>query len=193
MPTNRFFNRTITYGDIDRNLTSKPASVLFHSYLTDDGSDSTLNENYSSATDTYVAFTRPAVIETCTIELLDGDIAQNAVLSHEFFVGAGAALTNGFKFLVENSAGTSLLDITNSVPLKNLAQMDAISEFVTESSNVSNATTTANHHAYACRMNFTKLFGRGIQVNTSDRFVCVMQDDLSGLAFVYIHIYGYYL
>lgn len=191
MPTNRFYTTSVNPVEFESKY---PAAELFHSYLTDDGSDSLLNEDYSStATVCYVDFTQPSVVQTLIIELLDSDIAQNAVLSHELFVGANAALTNGILIQVRNSAATVILQVIGGNAIKTLAEFDALSEYVDESSDVSNGTTAANHHSYNCRINFYNLFGKGIMMNTNDRFAVVLNDDFSGLAKLRLHIAGYRL
>lgn len=193
MPNNRFYKNTITDADIPNNLTSAPTSILFHAYLTDDGTDNTLNENYAAATDCYYTAGHPVVVKSVVIEAVDGDIAQNAINNHEGFVGATAALTNGYKFLVETSAGSTLLDITNTIPLISLYQIDAISTFVRETFAAGDATTGNNHHCYTAEIDLEYLFGRAIRLNTGDRFVCVLQDNFTGLTFHRIHIFGYQL
>lgn len=195
MPTNRFYKTTISSDDIPRMIKSLPPSYLFHTNLTDDGStDYTLNEDYSvtAATPTLTA-TAPCVVQTLVLEMLDGDIAQNAVLSHELWVGANAALTNGLKLKVTNSAGTTLLNIWETVPIKALAQLDSISQFVDESSDVSSGTTGNNHHAYACRVNFEHLFGKAVELSLGDKLVLTLNDDFSGLAAFRAHVWGYLL
>lgn len=191
MPISRFIRNAGTSVDAIKFQQGFPVQSLFHSYLTDDGTDSTLNENYASATDAYVAFTSPSVITSCIIELLDSDIAQNDVLSHELWVGGAAALTNGLKFAIKNSAGTVIHDISVTIPIKALYQLDSISSFVDESGNTANATTGSNHHAYLAKLNFPNLYGKSLLVNNGDRFVCTLQDDFSGLAFFYMHLYGF--
>ena len=186
MALNRF-RKTVA---VERGVPSIPTSALVHGYLTDDGSDATLNENYAAATDAYYAATQPFVVESIVLDLVDSDVAQNAVLGGESFVG-GAALTNGIKLRIENSAGTLLVDIADTVAIKDLNQLSSISSVYNEKSSVASATTTANFHAVSAKIVLADLFGKAIEVNNTDRIVAVLNDDFSGLARFQIHFFGY--
>jgi hypothetical protein len=182
MPVNRFSDTVI--GDRDEALyaLAAPTNKLFRLPLTDDGSDRTLNENYSAATDAYVAFTRPAVIQRLEIVIIDGDVAQSAVQSGELFVGNNTALTNGLKFLVEDSAGTSKLDISNTYPVTTYADLLSFCTSVVLVTDTASATTANNSITFEGTVEFDRLYGRAISVNLGDRFVCVLQDNFSTAA-----------
>jgi hypothetical protein len=195
MPTSRFYKETITGADVPRIIKAVRSDLMFHTNLTDDGAvDYLMNEDYSSvaASATFTA-TTACVIQSLVIEMVDSDIAQNAVLNHELWVGAGAALTNGLKLKTTTSGGTTLLDIWETVPIKTLYQLDSISEYTRESSAVADATTGNNHHAYSCKINFELLFGKGIQLGLGEKFILTLNDDLTGLAVLRAHIWGYKL
>lgn len=192
MVDNRFVNKIITEQEgFELSLYREPGQ-FFQALLTDDGSDATLNENYAAATDCYFTATRPCVIQELTITVIDGDVAQNALTTYELFVGATAALTNGFKFLVEKSDGTARLTI-NSVGYKTVAELAAFCTSHTYTSIVSDATSGNNSSAFSGRVNFKDKFGAGIALQLNDRFVCVLQDDLSGMAVVRMSVNGFYL
>lgn len=204
MPANRFIDTVI--GDRDEAIYSlaAPTSKLFRTFLSD-GTDTDLTDNYSSATDAFVAFTRPAVINRCTIRFAVSTLAQNVVSATlgatgslgrdgELFMGL-AALTNGLKFRVENSAGTLLLDISDTVGVKNLAQLAGLCTNYEVFINDSAASAASNSAVFVGYIDFRELFGRAISVGLGDRFVCVLQDDFSAATITefQITIAGFYL
>lgn len=205
MPNNRFIDTVI--GDKDEALygLAAPTNNLFRSFLSD-GTDTDLTDNYSSATDAFVAFTRPAVICRCTIRFTSSTLAQNVVssvlgsigsdaLDGELFLGGITALTNGLKFRIENSAGTRLLDISDTVGLKTLGQIAGLCTYHQTLINDSAASAASNSATFVGYVDFKELFGRAIRVNVGDRFVCVLQDDFSAATNTefQISISGFYL
>jgi hypothetical protein len=197
MPNNRFYKKASTYEDVARLIKSYPASYFLHAYLTEGGTvggDTTFNEDYSSTASatSYVA-TAPLTIQTVCIEMINGSFAQSVLNNHELWVGNVAALTNGLKFRVENAAGTVLYDITNTIPIKTLAQLDAIGTAVTETFSAADATPANNFHTYSCRINLTTLCGKAVELNTGEKFVCYLNDSFTALTVFYIHVLGYLL
>jgi hypothetical protein len=205
MPNNRFVDSVI--GDRDEALyvLAAPCEKLFRSFLSD-GTDTDLTDNYSAATDAFVAFTRPAVVTRCTIRFTSSTLAQNVTstvlgaigsdaLDGELFLGGIAALTNGLKFRIENSAGTIKLDISDTVGLKTLGQIAGICTYHQTLINDSAASAAANSATFVGYIDFKELFGRAITVNNGDRFVCVLQDDFSTATNTefQISISGFYL
>lgn len=193
MPVNRFADKVTADNDVALFLKAAPTNKLFRAYLTDDGSDRDLNENYAAATDCYFTMSRPGVIQRCTILIADSDVAQTIPQDGELFVGNTTALTNGFKFLVEDSAGTLKLDISNTVGAKTVGELQALCTFNYNIYKADNATTTANSHVFVGVMDFEEMFGRAISLNFNDRFVCVLQDNLTSMAVVNMVVSGFYL
>jgi hypothetical protein len=197
MPENRFGNKIVTDQEGTEFSLYAPANVLYRLPLTDDGTDRTLNEDYSgTATDAFVAFTRSAVITKLDIIIIDGDVAQNALADPELFVGNNTALTNGLKFLVENSSGTLKLNITNSPAITTMADLMAFCTYYTITTQAASATTANNGITFIGEVDFSKKFGRAISVNLGDRFVCVLNDNFSTAAnYVRFEMFisGYYL
>lgn len=204
MPANRFVDKITGYDDAAKYELYAPTSKLFRTALSD-GTDTDLTDNYSSATKASVTFTRPAVVNRCTIRFVSSTLAQNVVssvlgavgslgLDGERFVGI-TALTNGLKFRVENSAGTVLLDISNTNSVKNLGQLAQLCSTYNVFINDSSATAGSNSVTFVGDINFKEIFGRSISVNLGDKFVCVLQDDFSAATITEfnITIAGFYL
>jgi hypothetical protein len=204
MPNNRFVDSVI--GDRDEALyeLAAPCEKLFRTLLSD-GTDTDLTDNYSSATDAFVAFTRPAVVNRAAIRFTVSTLVQQTIstvlgsigslaFDGELFVSL-AALTNGLKFRVENSAGTLKLDITDTVGIKNLGQLITLCTDYVVLVNDSVASAAANSVTFVGHVDFGQLFGRAITLNTGDRFVCVLQDDFSAATITefQISIAGFYL
>lgn len=194
MTANRFTGTPTTAGDAAVWQKVAPASNLFHAYLTDDGSDYDLNENYSSSAGTaYWTAPNDCVVQSVVMEVLEGSIAQNTVESHELFFGANAALTNGIKFRVENSSSSVLLDITNTLGIKTEADLIRTSCAFWEQYDASNGTAGNNTHYGVFWFNLQQMFGRAPTLLEGNKFIAYLNDDLSGLDRIRIHVYGYYL
>lgn len=195
MSNNRFLNNPITSGDAAVWQKTADPSILFRAFLTDNGTDYTLNEDYSSsnAVATYYTASEPVAVQSMTIQLCNGDIAQSTVKNYEVWCGDNAALTNGIKFRVVNSGGTVLLDISNTVGLKTEGEMLTLATNMYENYSAASATTGNNTHYINYEVNFEQKFGKAIRLNTGDQFVAYLSDDLSGNVFFQIQLWGYKL
>jgi hypothetical protein len=162
-------------------------------YLTDDGSDSSLNENYASATDCYYTVaTSPLVVTSICVSVEDTDIAQAA---YGTFCGAVAAVTNGFKFKFVDSAGGTTLDLTTATAtggsLKSKADFKSVAKTFSEVLINTSATTAQNVHSWTAEFCLNSWLGAGVLLNVGDKLVCTLQDNYSGLTSMTITFKGY--
>jgi hypothetical protein len=170
-----------------------PVTNPFYVYLTDDGTDYGLNEDYSAgAVDAYWQPASDACVLSLNISTGDTDYAQS-IDTAVGFVGSTTPLTNGLKFAVKNPAGTVVTDLTVTFPIKTTAELFAFAtDYGIIFSSVS-TTSSNNQILYSLEVDCPKKFGGAIYVPAGWRLVCTLQDNLSTASNIFnIGVSGYY-
>lgn len=166
----------------------------FFAYLTDDGTDRSLNEDYSAgAVDAYwqCPTGANAIISNISIALGDGDFAQAIAIATGFV--SLSSLSNGLKFAIKNSGGTVIQDLTVSYPLTQTGDVLAFCTSSTAIFSNASATTADNELLISANCHVPTKFGGYLFVPKGGRFVCTLQDNLSGLDLFSISISGHYV
>jgi hypothetical protein len=183
------------YSEHTRALTKslrQPSADFFSVYITDDGSDATLNENYSSIGCYYVA-TRNLVIDTICLTLVDSTLPQNTLRNHESFFSNVVPLTSGLRFRVLTADNTVLTDISHTVPIKSGANLDGYCTAIVESFDASSATGANNYAMYSAKIDLDYLYGMGMYLSKSEKVILTLNDNLSGIDNFQVNLRGYYV
>ena len=170
--------------------TSGRSDSPFWAFLTDDGTDTSLNENYASATDAYWTAPADAIVTVMTIVVGESDPAQSATLNGTFVFTT--ALTNGLKFAIKNSAGTVVSDLSVTYPIKTTAGLLAFATSTEMTLQLPSSTAANNELMIGCYVDFSKKFGRPLFVPRNHSIVCTLEDNLSSLDEFTIGVAGHY-
>lgn len=174
---------TIPFGYGDKADLYKPDNYVlspFFVFLTDDGTDYTLNENYASATDAYFEAKADALITAFCVSGGDTDVAQATAIANAWY--GTTVLSNGLKFCIKDSSGRVTTDITVTQPLRTTSDLLLFATFPSVVMSLSNSSTSLNNELIiAAEVNCIERFGGCLYLPKGHRFVCTLQDNFSGM------------
>lgn len=175
------------------NSTTAVSRTPFVNFLTDDGSDASLAEDYSgAATDWYWQSPGDALIYNFSLSFGLGSITQSTALANTL-IGVGSA-NNGFKFGIKNPSGTLILDISNGITLANTLQLMAFGSNSDLLYSGFNSSTAANNEVLLnVQVDCVAKFGGAIFLGRNHRFVCTVNNNFSGLDDVRAIVAGCYV
>lgn len=192
MATNRFNGHFNTAKDFDTNeMYGLTAAVLADLDLVADlteagaGSDSGANEDYSS-TATFFSYkaTAPCVIQRMILNLSLSSLTGSAAQDLTLWIGGAAALTNGIKWGVSTSS-TFATNIYASAVAKTIAQFSSVwGADISRNSYTVDATAGDNHDHVIVTVDFQRMFGCPLRLQTNQYLGVYLNDDLSGLGAV---------
>lgn len=160
--------------------------------LTDNGTDGSLNEDYSAgATDAYVQFAADAWITNVSFISGLSSFGQNNSYSNSFF--GVSSLTNGLKFAIKNGSGTIIQDLTVSYPLTTTADCLLFGNVPSIIFAIPSTTADNNEALIGIDVNFKSKFGAPLFVGEGSRFVCTLQDNFAGITEFKMSVAGHYV
>lgn len=165
----------------------------FFVFLTDDGSDTTLNEDYSAApVDAYWDAPGNAHIHAISISMGEDSIAISTAIANTM-IGTGST-ANGLKFGIKNPSGTLVQDLSvTSIPA-NTVQVLMFGSSSRLLMGLSDAATQGNNEIImSVEVNCIEKFGGVLSLPEGYRFVCTLESNYSGLAAFNISLSGVYV
>lgn len=151
------------------------------------GSDTGFNEDYSS-TATFASYraTAPSVIHRIILNIALSSYTGAAALDETLWLGGAAALTNGIKWGVSSSSTFATNKYASGVA-KTIEQFSSVwgADVFRDFYSV-DATAGDNHDHVRVTLDFVKMFGFPIQVNTNDYIGVYINDNLSSSVTTFI-------
>jgi len=180
------------YGN--RGLTSfEGGRDIFCENLTDDGSDTTLNENYAASTEAYwTATTYPAVINSLNMYMYDGDVAQNLEVLDPVYE-MGITWTNAIVCRTEDAAGTTEFTAFSLSGAGTLGSLILKATDVSCDSSVTDASSTSNYGWFKLAFNWRKYFGFGLYIPAGGKFIVDLYNNYSVLDRFEMVVSGFYI
>lgn len=193
MATNRFA------GDVERrelkNTISSPAALsslkaVRRGWLTDDGTDQLLNENYSStsATTCYYTVTSSPMVLSAIVIIMSDNAILTAPSSDDFAtLCGGTSSTNGIKLRITDGTA-SVLDISYTTGIVKFADLALIS---CGKINEVSEDAAADSHRIVATIGMQDLFGVCPVLPVGFRVEAYLSDNYSTLDFFKIGVIGY--